>query len=196
MYFLKGIEDYNKKIVDCIEKNVSKTMIYFYISIIIRMVVPVFLFRKIPPLYAILINEIILDHFISAHHYIKYTMPYDKRYLASHYYTDKPLDHYGFFMALQPVLKKENKFYDTFKGYRKFMLNLFLYRLLGLIVYLITNNRQIFILFPNFYLTSYVIISFYHQFNIPKNNLNYVLFLGFIFSILKEINIHGNNATW
>jgi len=190
------LKDYNQKIVNSIEKNVSKTMIYFYLSILIRLIVPIFLYRKVPPFYASLINEIVLDHCISAHHYIKYTMPFDKRYLATHYYTDKPLDHYGFFMSLQPVLKKDNKYYNTFKGYRKFLLNLFLFRLLGFILYLITNNRHMFIVFPNFYLTSFLIISAYEQFKIPKNNLNYVLFLGFIFSILKEINIHAKNAVW
>jgi len=190
------IKDYNKKIVNAIENNVSKTMIYFYLSILIRLIVPIFLYRKISPFYAIIINEIILDHFMSTHHYIKFTMPLDKRYLASHYYTDKPLDHYGFFMSLQPVLKKNNKYYATFKGYRKFLLNLFLFRLLGFILYLITNKRQMFIVFPNFYLTSYLIISAYEQFKITKSNLNYVLFLGFIFSILKEINIHGTNTIW
>ena len=183
------LKDLNDKFVGYLE-NTKKTMIYFYLAITARLLIPIFLFQKVSPFYAILINEIILDYFISPHHYIKYTMPLDKRIYANHYYTDKPLDHWGFAMSLQPVLISTNKFYDMFEGYRQFLLNLFLFRLLGFILFLIIKKKQIFVLFPNFYLTSYVIISFYRKFKISKKSLNYMLFLGMIFSIFKEINIH------
>ena len=183
------LKDLNDKFVGYLE-NTKKTMIYFYLAITARLLIPIFLFQKVSPFYAILINEIILDYFISPHHYIKYTMPLDKRIYANHYYTDKPLDHWGFAMSLQPVLLNKNKYYNMFEGYRQFLLNLFLFRLLGFILFLIIKKKQIFVLFPNFYLTSYVIISFYRKFKISKKSLNYMLFLGMIFSIFKEINIH------
>ena len=187
MSFLK---DWNDKFINYLENNTKKTMTYFYLAIIARVIIPIFLFQFVSPFYAILINEIVLDFFISPHHFVKYTMPYDKRIYANHYYTDKPLDHWGFAMSLQPILAKSNKFYNIFEGYRQFLFNLFLFRLLGFIVFLIVKKKQIFVLFPNFYLTSYVIISFYSQFKISKKSLNYMLFLGMIFSVLKEINIH------
>jgi hypothetical protein len=183
------LKDLNDKFVGYLE-NTKKTMIYFYLAITARLLIPIFLFQKVSPFYSILINEIILDYFISPHHYIKYTMPLNKRIYANHYYTDKPLDHWGFAMSLQPILISTNKFYDMFEGYRQFLLNLFLFRLLGFILFLIIKKKQIFVLFPNFYLTSYVIISFYRKFKISKKSLNYMLFLGMIFSIFKEINIH------
>jgi hypothetical protein len=184
------LKDWNDKFVGYLENNTKKTMIYFYLAITARLLIPIFLFQKVSPFYAILINEIILDFFISPHHYVKYTMPLDKRIYANHYYTDKPLDHWGFAMSLQPVLLNKNKYYNMFEGYRQFLLNLFLFRLLGFILFLIIKKKQIFVLFPNFYLTSYLIISFYSQFKISKKSLNYILFLGMIISIFKEIDIH------
>jgi hypothetical protein len=191
--------DFEKKyheIKNNLEK-VPKTMFWFHLATWTRILVPIILFRKVNPFWAILINELILDFFISPHHFVINTMPMEKRYLANHYYSDKPLDTWGFFMALQPVVDKTNKYYEIFDGYRDLMYYLFIFRLIGYIIFCKVKCKQVFIIFANLYMTTYTIISFFRTYLPGASNeiINRVIFLGFLYTFIKEYNLHSKSLS-
>ena len=49
------LKDLNDKFVGYLE-NTKKTMIYFYLAITARLLIPIFLFQKVSPFYAILMK--------------------------------------------------------------------------------------------------------------------------------------------
>jgi hypothetical protein len=183
-----------EKILKTLNDIKPKRSCYFYLGIIIRLIVPIIIFRYFHPFYSILFNEIVLDGLLSPHHVIYYLVPQNLQKYSNDFYTDKPLDMWGFLFSLQPILIKSNKFYHVFQGYRSLLFNLFVYRLIGFIVFLITRNRKVFLFFPNFYLTTYIIVSFFSKFlkQIDKQVINKIIILGFILTIIKEFYIHWN----
>ena len=96
------------------EKFQSKYVLFG--CILIRLIVPIFLFKEVDPFWAMLINEAVIDGVFSPHHIPIGFIPQEYRKYANHYYTDKPLDTWGFLNGLQPVLLKSNKFYSRFEG--------------------------------------------------------------------------------
>jgi hypothetical protein len=187
------MKNIHEKIVQYLENNTKKGMFWFYAATLTRILVPIILFQKMSPFYAILFNEIILDYCISPQHYVIYTMPKKERKWANHYYSDKPLDTWGFLMALQPIIFKSNKYYDMFEGYRDLLFYLYVYRLVGIIIFYKVKLKQVFIPFANFFLTTYVIVSFFRTFmkEVSNKTINKFIILGFIFSIFKEYQLHG-----
>jgi hypothetical protein len=71
---------------------------------------------------------------------------------------------------------------------------LFIYRMIGFIVYLINKNRNAFVYFPNFFLESLFVISLLQTlgYTYPKYFDLYViaLFLVILFKIYQEFSIH------
>lgn len=188
------MEKTKQKILNTLNSIKPKKSCYFYLGIIIRIILPVIIFKYFHPFYSILFNEIVLDGLFSPHHVIYYLIPKNLQKYATDFYTDKPLDMWGFLFSLQPILNRNNKFYSVFEGYRKLLFNLFIYRLIGYIVFLVTRNRKVFLFFPNFYLTTYTIISFFSKFlkKSDKRVINKFIILGFILTLVKEFYIHWN----
>jgi hypothetical protein len=191
-----NIQEYFDNIYINISKNLEgvhpKSANYFYAAIIIRLIVPIVIFKKYNPFFSILFNEIVLDGIFSPHHFAIHLMPENLKKYANHFYTDKPLDTWGFLLALQPVVNISNKYYSMFEDYRGLIVGLFVYRLIGYILFLKTKVKQVFLLFPNFFFTIYTIITFFRTF-FPKTNksiINKFIIIGFIFSIIKEVIIH------
>lgn len=195
------IEDIKKKIkelqgeFDKFLEKVPKSMFPFYLATLIRIVVPIFLFHKMNPFWAILINEFVLDFLMSPHHLVREIMPEDKKCWANHYYSDKPLDTWGFLMALQPVVLPSNKFYHIFDGYRDLIFYLFIYRFIGFIIFCKTKVRQVFVIFANFYFTTYLVVAFFKTYlrSASKETINTFIILGFIYTAYKEYTLHGKD---
>jgi hypothetical protein len=191
---LDKVQNYYDGVAQKIKSKKYNTMSVFYLFIAIRLIVPFYLFKKFNPLFAILFNEIVLDGFFSPHHFAKFTMPEKYQIFANNFYTDKPLDTWGFLLALQPVVDKNNKFYHVFEDYRGLIVSLFVLRLIGYIIFLVTRCKQVFIYFPNIFLFAYSIISFFKLYtkNVSNKTINIFIIIGSVIAVYREYSLHSS----
>lgn len=167
----------------------------FYLLIFLRIILPPITFKFIHPFYGMLIDEIVIDGIIAPHHlFVKYI---PKKFLREDIrkpITDIPLDTYGFLWSLYPVLDKNHKYYNIFSfndnhKYRNFILLLFCYRMIGIILYYILGyDIRILTLFPNFYLSTYIVISGCNLFKITKEKtINLLIVVGMFIIYIREL---------
>lgn len=169
-----------------------KSHILFFTLIVIRIIFPPIIFDRIHPLYAMIIDEVVLDGIIAPHHLFKNYIPdiynhvkYKKRYF------DIPLDFWGFLNGLQPVLNTNNKFYSVFEGYRSLIITLFIWRMIGIILVYKLNSMSILKYFPNFYLPVYLSLSFCNMFKIQNiKRITSIMIVIFYIRELYLININ------
>lgn len=133
----------------------------FHLLLLIRFVSPPFVFRYLHPFWAMIVNECVLDGIISPHHFFTNTIP--KQIIGKHKLTyDIPLDSWGFFNALQPVLLTSNNHYHVFDRYRGILILLFAWRITGLILVYVLRSYKILAFFPNMFIALYLAVSFSH----------------------------------
>lgn len=96
----------------------------FYVLITTRFVAPLILFYYVHPFYAMLLDEFVVDGIIAPHHLFRSFVPTEFNVFRKPHY-DLPLDAWGFFNGLQPVICKGHKYYNVFDGYRTLILSLF-----------------------------------------------------------------------
>lgn len=163
----------------------------FTTLITLRIVLPPIIFSVFHPFIAMLINECILDGVISPYHFFKKYVPssidgHDKLIY------DTPLDMWGFANGLIPVLYKGSKFYNVFEGYRELIIGAFVWRFIGYIVMYKTKSWAWFLLFQNFYISTYLATGFCDFFNV-KHRRKEVMVVSIIIFILREIYLVGIN---
>ena len=159
----------------------------FYLLLIIRFVFPPLLFIYLHPLYAMSINEIIIDGMIAPHHIFK-PLINKKLVKNSKRCHDIPLDTWGFMWSLLPILYKNNKYYYVFNKYRLFMVTLLIFRLIGILTVYKFNTMKYLLIFPNFYIGAYVAISLCDLLKINETSkINKIIILCMIISYAREI---------
>jgi hypothetical protein len=98
---------------------------------------------------------------------------------------DKPLDLLGFTYSLYPVFT-----HPAFTGFRQMMTILFLYRVIGLIFFIITKNRMLFIVFANLFVGAFYGLSLAWTVSLPQFRLQ-LLVAGMVLAWGREFYLHG-----
>lgn len=156
----------------------------FYLLLLIRAVVPPFLFAKVHPFYAMILDEVGLDGFISPHHFFIDTIPDHIKGRHKLAY-DIPLDTWGFFNGLQPVVLKSNPYYHVFEGYRPLILALFVYKLIGIALVYKLKDFRVFIFFPNFFIAVYLAVAYCRLFG--EKDINKVIKFAILATYVREL---------
>ena len=159
----------------------------FYLLLVIRLVFPPLLFIYLHPLYAMSINEVIIDGIIAPHHIFK-PLIYKKLVKDSKRCHDIPFDTWGFIWSLLPILYKNNKYHYVFNKYRVFLVTLLIFRLIGILTVYKFHNMKYLLIFPNFYIGAYIAISLCDLLKITETNkINNMIILCMIISYMREI---------
>lgn len=153
--------------------------ILFYTVVILRLISAPIIF--IWPLQAIILSfflDVIDIEFAS---YKVLTLPEYERY-------DKALDSWWYINIMA-----YSWFYLT--NYKYLLLALFIFRIIGEIIFFVKNNRRVFFLFPNFFESIFFLIFFSSNFNqlnflIDKNYFFISLLTVVIIKIFQEWWIH------
>ncbi len=156
----------------------SKTLLGIVVTC--RIVLPALLFAFVTPFFAMVVNELVVDtvigHVEESYHLSR--IDWQKR-------VDKPLDLLGFTYSLYPVLT-----HPAFVGSRELMIALFLYRLIGVIIFVVTENRLFFIAFANFYVGAFYGISLAWTVGLPQFRVP-LLLGGMALAWGREFYLHG-----
>lgn len=159
----------------------------------IRVFFPPIFFSTLHPFVAMLFDEVVLDGFISPHHFfVDYIPEHIKgRHKLSY---DLFLDSWGFLNGLLPVLYRGNKFYSVFERNRLLLLSLFVWKIIGSILIYKFKNYSYVLLFPNFYLAVYLSLSFCDFFNVRKNQ-GKITAAFILFFMIREVGLMTLNQT-
>jgi len=171
--------------------NTPNKRYYIYlISAFSRSFLPIILFKFLHPLNAMILNQIIIDN-IDPLFLVNTDSPYYNRNAYQNW--DKFFDLWGYFIALLPVF---TNYYKDFTFYHHsipfILIGLFLFRLLGYLVWkFIINREDLFIYFPDFYTSLYYAISFCFLFKIKnKTIITIIISLLLFLKILHENHNH------
>lgn len=102
--------------------------------------------------------------------------------------SDKITDTICYTLLLNYILNKGG----LSKNYNYFIILLFLYRLVGVYLFLIKNNRKYLFYFPNFFLEICLGLMIICYFPILKNFKEMIILIIIVFKILVEYNMHYN----
>jgi len=164
--------------------NSQKLLIYLVISL--RLIVPFSIFKF--GLWGVLAS--ILADWIDFDTLLLGNIRVDQPKLTPYYQKfDKALD--SFYLTFIAILVL-NKFSHPIST---ICLVLYIYRMLGFILFEITKNRKFFVIAPNFFENFCLVILFFSKFSLEINykSLFLPVLLSFIVKMLQEIFIHGTN---
>ena len=159
----------------------------FYTLLTIRLVAPPIIFQYIHPFYAMILDEVVIDGVIAPHHIFNGMVPKKFHIFRKPHY-DLPLDFWGFLNGLQPILCKEHQYYHVFKGYRKFLVILFIWRTIGTILLYVTKNPRILAIFANFFIGAYLAIAGCSLYKITdKHTITSIIIISMLFFYVREL---------
>ncbi len=189
----------------------KQTIIKF--SIIIRLILPILFFTYLHPFFAMLATEVISDGIFGAHHYGLF-----ENGKKEHMY-DKPLDMWALMISLIFMFKSLRdrslceytsaggifscgvSSRDTSKGgspsgdkmfdkYIYLMITLFLWRLIGFLIFYLNKNinTKIFVIFPNLYIGAFYGITLAHL--LKSKYTNQFIYIGMALAFCREVIIH------
>lgn len=164
----------------------KKRIIILTISFLTRLLLPIFLFTKLHPINAMLLNQVLVDNIDPIYLVNVNSNLYDR---VSYQNWDKLFDIWGYFVSLYPVfyLTKLSIFIKI-----SFIL-LFIYRIIGVIYWFIKQNEDIFIYYPDLYTALYYIIYGCLFFKIKNKSIIFILIvLSFYLKILHEKYNHSS----
>ena len=166
----------------------------FKMLILIRCIFPPVIFSIFHPFIAMVLNEFVLDGFVSPHHFFINTIP---KYILNHHKLkyDLFLDSWGFITSLLPVLYKGNKFYYVFEKYRLLILSLFVWKIIGSILVYKYKDYKFTLVFVNFFLAVYLSIGFCDYFNINQSLHRKIMAVFILVFVLRDFCLVSLNKT-
>lgn len=149
------------------------------ISFITRFVLPIYLFQYLHPINAMLINQIIIDN-IDPIYLVNVESPLYNRNIYQSW--DKVMDIWGYICSLYPVL------YGSVSPLtQKILIGLLVFRIIGVIVWLVQQQESVFVYFPDFYTAIYYVIFGCQFFHITHPSIiTFLIVLSIYIKILHE----------
>ena len=149
------------------------------ISFITRFVLPIYLFQYLHPINAMLINQIIIDN-IDPIYLVNVESPLYNRNIYQSW--DKVMDIWGYICSLYPVL------YGSVSPLtQKILIGLLVFRIIGVIVWLVQQQESVFVYFPDFYTAIYYVIFGCQFFHITHPSIiTFLIVLSIYLKILHE----------
>ena len=163
----------------------EKRKIILVVSFLVRIILPIFLFIYLNPINAMIINQILVDN-IDPIYLVNVNSNLYNRVAYQNW--DKIFDLWGYFISLYPVLFVTKLSIPT----QIIFILLFIYRVIGVIIWYLKQKEDIFIYFPDFYTALYYIIYGCILFKIKNKYIIFVfIILSFYLKLLHERDNHS-----